>query len=41
MGPHAFVFQFAFQDGEPPRVEAFEQALRCWKYPKKAVCYED
>jgi hypothetical protein len=30
-----YVFQFAFQDGEPPEPAAFEHALRCWKNPKR------
>jgi hypothetical protein len=29
-----YVFQFAFQDGDPPEPRAFEQALRCWKRPQ-------
>jgi len=41
MGPSVFIFQFAFQDGGPPEPAAFEQALRCWKYPKRAGCGED
>jgi hypothetical protein len=41
MGPSFFVFQYAFQNGGPPEPSAFEDALRCWKYPKRAGCYED
>lgn len=41
MPPFTWVFQFAFQDGGPPPVADFERALKCWKYPKKAGCYED
>lgn len=36
-----WVFQFAFQEGGPPAPVEFERALRCWKYPKTAGCYED
>ena len=39
--PRTFIFQFAYQNGGPPDAAAFEQALRCWKYPKRAGCYED
>ncbi|HEX8263281.1 MAG TPA: hypothetical protein VF547_10455 [Allosphingosinicella sp.] len=35
MGPRVFIFQFAFQDGGPPEPAEFEQALRCWKRPKR------
>jgi hypothetical protein len=38
MGPGAFVFQYAFQDGGPPDPAAFEQALRCWKRPRNRGC---
>jgi hypothetical protein len=41
MAPGTFIFQFAFQNGGPPEPAAFEQALRCWKNPKKVNCYED
>ena len=34
MAPGIYVFQYAFQDGDPPDAAAFEQALRCWKRPK-------
>ncbi|HEX8623243.1 MAG TPA: hypothetical protein VF718_14840 [Allosphingosinicella sp.] len=34
MGPRVFIFQYAFQEGDPPDAAAFEQALRCWKRPK-------
>lgn len=34
MARGAWVFQYAFQDGEPPSPAEFEQALRCWKRPK-------
>jgi hypothetical protein len=34
MGPRAFIFQYAFQEGDPPEPAEFEQALRCWKRPK-------
>ncbi|HEX8224318.1 MAG TPA: hypothetical protein VF605_10935 [Allosphingosinicella sp.] len=37
----SWVFQYAFQDGGPPPAEEFERALRCWKNPKMAGCYED
>jgi hypothetical protein len=33
MGWSEFTFQYAFQDGAPPRPAEFEQALRCWKRP--------
>jgi hypothetical protein len=38
MGPGAFIFQYAFQDGGPPDPAAFEQALRCWKRPRNRGC---
>lgn len=38
MPPRAWVFQYAFQEGGPPAVEAFEQALRCWKRPQSVDC---
>lgn len=38
MGPGAFIFQYAFQDGGPPGPAAFEQALRCWKRPRNRGC---
>jgi hypothetical protein len=41
MAPRTFIFQFAFQNGEPPEAPAFAEALRCWKYPEKAGCYQD
>jgi hypothetical protein len=41
LGRRVFIFQFAFQNGGPPGAAEFERALRCWKYPKKAGCYED
>lgn len=34
MGARTFIFQYAFQNGDPPDPPAFEQALRCWKRPK-------
>jgi hypothetical protein len=38
MGPRAFIFQFAFQNGDPPEPAAFDQALRCWKWPGSSGC---
>jgi hypothetical protein len=37
----SYFLQFAFQNGGPPDAAAFEQALRCWKDPDEAGCYED
>jgi hypothetical protein len=36
--PRAFIFQYAFQNGGPPDLAAFEQALRCWKRPQNRGC---
>jgi hypothetical protein len=41
MAPGTYVFQYAFQNGGPPEAAAFEDALRCWKRPSGAGCYED
>lgn len=41
MGPRFFIFQYAFQDGDPPEAAEFERALRCWKRPQLDGCYED
>jgi hypothetical protein len=41
MPPGTLIFQYAFQNGGPPEPAAFEDALRCWKRPSGAGCYED
>jgi hypothetical protein len=41
MAAGTYIFQFAFQNGDPPEAAAFEDALRCWKKPERAGCYED
>jgi hypothetical protein len=41
MAPDMFIFQYAFQNGGPPPPKAFESALRCWKTPERAGCYQD
>ncbi|MFL6846029.1 MAG: hypothetical protein ACJ8ER_14250 [Allosphingosinicella sp.] len=41
MGRGVFIFQYAFQNGNPPPAASFEEALRCWKKPERAGCFED